>query len=539
MKSITIKKLYNIHSWMGVITGILLFVIAFTGAVAVFARPELKIWANDNIRGPIDLQPQQVAQVIDRYAKQVGPDYLEEIHVQMPGVRSSETLRVIYEGHFETPEGGEEHKGQVFAFDPYQLELVKEQDMETFFNSGELDMAVFLAHFHADLHLGRPVGLILTGLLGLTLMVSIVTGIFIHRKILTQLFTFRIEKSFSLMLNDGHKIMSIWAVLFHSVIAFTGAFLGLATVILVPAAAYIGFNGDQEKLVETFTAIKPPALTQVAQPTKLQDILQHSFDSRPDLEFSNFTVMGYGDENALVYIQGFGSDVMGGETLVYQGANAQFLRSQANFGRLEGVTGKILDAMFPLHFGNFGGLLIKTIWAILGLATALLPITGLMLWIERGLNAQNPAHSKATYHTFNKLLVGACGGIVLATVVLFPVQLILNAAMPLAMHTTAIFAAFFAIWGGATLLPFFINYTKCFKCMTLVTAWLLILIMPLDAILTGSHLFNMLETQHYVSVAVDWVLLLLGVVLLYVYNKTSKQQVRAQNSEPSLMTQGA
>lgn len=523
MKSLTIKKLYKLHSWVGIITGILLFVIAFTGAVAVFARPELVIWANDEIRGPIHVNPQQYEGVIQQYANEVGPDYLEEVHLQLPDAKTSQYTRIIYEGHFVDENGKEEHKGIVYQLNSRTFEVIEKSTMDEFFNNRKHDMATFLAGFHADLHLGRPIGLILTGLLGLTLMVSIVTGIFVHRKILAQLFTFRIRKSFSLALNDGHKVMSIWAVLFHSVIAFTGAFLGLATVVLVPAAAYVGFNGDQEKLLETFTAVKAPILAHVEQPTQLASILEKSIQNRTDLKFTNISIMGYNDQNSTVYVFGGGGEQLGGETLIYKGATGEYVKSQANFGRLEGVTGKILDAMFPLHFGNFGGVLIKTIWAVLGLATALLPITGMMLWIERGLHAKNPAHSRRTYQTFNRLLIGSCGGVVLATALLFPTQLLLNKLMPNAIHNTPIFAVFFITWLLLTLFSLVVNEQKSVKFITLLTAWCLILTMPLDVAVTGSHVFNVFTTGHFVSVGVDIVLLIMGVLLMMAYYKTTSK----------------
>jgi len=438
-----------------------------------------------------------------------------------PGQGSSTTARVIFEGHFADENGKEQHKGKVYQFAPNSLALVSESTMDDFFNTLKHDMATFIGSFHADLHLGRPVGLILTGLLGLTLMVSIVTGVFVHRKILAQLFTFRVRKSFTLALNDGHKVMSVWAVLFHAVIAFTGAFLGLATVILVPAAAYVGFNGDQEKLIETFTAIKAPIIAQVQQPTRLADIIEKSVKNRPDLTFSNVSIMGFNDQNAMVYIFGTGGEQLGGETLVYQGATAEYVTSQANFGRLEGVTGKILDAMFPLHFGNFGGLAVKTLWAILGLATALLPITGLMLWIERGLNAKQPVHSRATYQTFNKLLIGSCGGLVLATALLFPAQLLLNKFIGNSEHSTLIFTSFFSSWLIMTILPFVISDKVAIKAISLLTAWCLLLTMPLDIATTGSHVFNVFTTEHYVSVSVDIVVFIIGVLMLWAYYKTN------------------
>ncbi|ARD22602.1 PepSY-associated TM helix domain-containing protein [Shewanella japonica] len=519
MKSLTIKKLYKLHSWVGIITGILLFIIAFTGAVAVFAKPELTVWANNAIRGPIESTSAQLAEKVHQHAAEVGPEYLEEVHIQLPDAKNSATVRLIYEGHFIDENGKEEHKGVVYELDPNTLKITNKTDMESFFSLIKLNMATFIAHFHADLHLGRPIGLILTGLLGLTLMVSIATGIVIHRKILAQLFTFRLSKSFSLALNDGHKVMSVWAVLFHSMIAFTGAFLGLATVILVPAAAYVSFNGDQEKLIETFTAIKPPIMAEVAATTKLATILQASEQQRPDLTFNRVAIMGYGDKNALVYLFGTGGEQLGGETLIYQGSNAEYINTQANFGRLEGITGKILDAMFPLHFGNFGGVFIKAIWAILGLSTALIPISGIMLWIERGMNAKHPAHSRETYIRFNKLLIGSCAGLVLATVVLFPTQLIVNKWYPGIDATSLLFYVFFITWFLACCLPFVMSAKKAMQCLTLTTSWLLILIMPMDAILTNSHLLNVFVTGHYVSVGVDLVLCILGIALLLMYQK--------------------
>jgi uncharacterized iron-regulated membrane protein len=519
MKSFTIKKLYQLHSWVGLITGILLFIIAFSGAVAVFTLPELKIWANDEIRAPIQSNSQGLEQLIDDYSNRVGPEYLEEIHIRLPSSRISHASRVIFEGHFENEKGKEEHKGIVYEFHPETLEELTKTDMGTFFEQDKLDMSSFLAHFHADLHLGSPLGLILTGLLGLTLMVSIVTGLFIHRKILPQLFTFRIRKTFSLMLTDGHKVMSVWAVLFHSTIAFTGAFLGLATVILVPAAAYVSFNGDQEKLLDTFTVVKPAIISHVEQPTQLSNILEHVEENRPDLTFRDVTIMGYGDQNALVYVYGTGGEQMGGEFLSYKGATGEYIKSQARFGRLEGFTGKILDAMFPLHYGNFGGVLVKIIWCILGMITALLPISGLMLWIERGLNSQQPNHSRRTYQNFNKLLIGSCGGIVLATAALFPTQLILNRVMHDLDHTSVIFNVFFCVWLIALIIPFVVDYKKAIKLIFLLIAGLLTIVMPMDAILTSSHIFNVLETQHFVSVSVDWVLFFLGLLMLFCYKK--------------------
>lgn len=519
MKSITIKKLYKLHAWVGIVTGILLFVIAFTGAVAVFARPELKIWANQQIRGPLNTNPVHIQQVIQAHANEVGPAYHDEVQIQLAGARSSSTLRVMYEGHFTQEDGAETHEGFVYEFHPKTLEKVNATDIETFFNESAYDMAIFIAKFHADLHFGRPLGLILTGLLGLTLMVSIVTGILVHRKKLRQLFTFRPKKSFSLLLNDGHKVMGVWGVAFHSILAFTGAFLGLATVILVPAAAYVSFGGDQEKLIETFTATKAPVISNIEKPTQLAEILTTTEKTMPALKVTRLTIMGYGDKNALVYVFGEGDEHLGGRTLIFEGATAKLIKVQSNFGRLDGVTGKILDAMFPLHFGNFAGVFVKAVWAWLGLAMSLLPISGIMLWIERGLSSQNAAHSKKTYTTMGRLLTGSCGGIVLAVSLLFPTQLLLNEYASIQSHTPVLFSVFFATWGLAAVISLMFQARSSVRVLGYMIALSLLSVMPLDALFTNNHLFNVLKTQHFVSVSVDVTLFVLGVLMLIALQK--------------------
>ena len=45
---------------------------------------------------------------------------------------------------------------------------------------------------------------------------------------------------------------------------------------------------------------------------------------------------------------------------------------------------KALSLSRPLHFGDYGGLLLKIVWAILDLLTIFLLVTGIYLWLARG-----------------------------------------------------------------------------------------------------------------------------------------------------------
>lgn len=550
MKSKTIKKLYTLHSWVGIITGILLFVIAFTGAMSVFGRPEIKLWANPEIRALAPVDTVKIEQLIEEYSEKVPEHYKEEVLVFLPAVRSSTRLYIMFESHHGEPQvdtelvEGEQLKhnppvATIFEFDPTTYELVDEKTglVESLFANSQYDMSEFIVGFHADLHMGRPIGLLTTGILGLTMMLSIVTGIFIHRKIFAQLFTFRPKKTYSLLLNDGHKTIGIWGLLFNSVIAFTGAFLGLAIVVLVPAAAFVSFGGDQEKLVETFTAVPDPIIQHIAQPTSIAAAFEHAFALGDEVKVSTMTIKGYGDKSAMMYLNVAGGDSIAAQTAVYD-SQGEFKELYGNFGRLDGYSGAILDVMFPLHFGNFGGIFVKVIWAVLGLGTALLPLTGLMLWIERGVNSASPKYSIKTYKHFNRLIVGGCGGIVVAAFLLFPANVFLKYVLVVDNVGAAIWWPFFGSWLAISMWAFVAQCEKQFaKQLTVLTAIILLTILPIDFVVSGQEMFNNFTYGHQVSLGIDLTCFAMG---LYLFKLLKKAKVQStQNNINGRMVQEA
>ena len=535
MKSQSIKKLYTLHSWVGVVSAILMFVICFTGAVAVFGQDELRNWANLDTRGDVSVAPEIVEKIVADAVTQIPEAYHNKLQINMPG-RFYGDLVLVFEREIDTNDG-HIHDGYMLRYDITSMLLTSKANgsvNDLYSESRVSNAADFIVRFHADLHLGT-VGLILTGALGLVLMTSIVTGFIVHRKKLAQLFTFRPSKSFSLMLNDGHKQLGVWGLLFHGVIGFTGAFLGLATVILIPAAAYVSFGGDQEKLVETFLVMKEPELSQEYQPTPLAQILTEStLDGEQTITFVN--VLGLNDANAMTYVTVTGTQAMARNQLRFYDKN-QFVEQTGNFSRLEGVSGGVLELMFPLHFGNFGGILIKILWTILGLTTALLPLSGLMLWVERGVTSPVPRFRPQTYDRLNRVLLGSCGGVVLACVTVFHAQLIIFATKYTGDISTIMLAVFFTTWllgiGWALLYP---RLRKAVQYMLRLTSILLVMVMPLNAIITNSHIFNVLETGHTTTLIIDVVFLVLGILLWRSIDKVKVTELSSTDREAKLST---
>ncbi|QBF83284.1 PepSY domain-containing protein [Shewanella maritima] len=532
MKSLTIKKLFQLHSWVGVVTGVLLFIVAFTGAVAVFARPELVIWSNtvtDDV--PQAVSGEQVQKLVNHYSEKVPAEFTENIHIYMPTGYNYTDLTLLFESHH----GDENHEhAAVYAYeiDSNTLELKREFYGATgdYYMGRKYNSGSFIGHFHADLHLGRPIGLILTGFMGLTLMVSVITGLYIHREMFKQLFTFRREKSFSVLTSDAHKLFGLWGSVFHLVIGFTGAFLGLATVILLPAAAYVSFNGDQDKLVETFTAMPEPVISQEYQPTEIASIMSSIEQIDQKAVLMDLTLMALNDKNSVVYARMMGGENFASELLEYKG-NGEFAKSMSSLGDINGWAITVIEWLFPLHFGNFSGVFVKFLWGFLGLSTALIPLSGVMMWLAKRSRGNNSDLSPIAYQRWNRFVIGSCGGIVLACAAMFPAQVILNATVVGVAQNSWFAPIFFGSWVAwlvLCILP--IEYRRLLKANTLLVALLLTVIMPLKLFTVDGYLGYLFSAKYSLVAAIDVSFLILGLLSFYVAGKV-KTQSMAMNTE--------
>lgn len=514
MERTTTKRYYVIHSWFGAVTAILIFVLAVTGAASVFGRPELKIWANEPIHHSVEHSSQAIEALVLERAAEVPEEYLGEIVVLFPGVRRSSNMVVYFENERDLEDGSVEHHVIRFDHDPRTLEYLgrREGGVLELFETDRKDMADFLIKFHADLHLGDPWGLLLTGLLGLTLFASIVTGVITHRKFLKEAFTFRPYRSLRLLFTDSHKILGVWGLLFHGTIAFTGAFLGLAVVILFPAAAYVSMGGDTEALVEKYLPLGAPDRSGATTEIRLAEVLDDARgqSTGPILALN---MLEADDQNGVILINTLAGEEMVGQTLRYRIDGTVLEESYTTFSRVGGAAGTLLDTMFPLHFGNFAGTGVKFLWFVLGLSTGLLAVSGVMIWIERRLHGSAGSLTEVTYRRISRLTVGACAGVVIAVVSLFHAQLML--AVTDQTMGFWIGVVFFSTWFLSILWAMLRqNEYRSTKELLGVAGLLAIAVPLINAIVTGNHIFNALSEGHTVSGGVDLSLLLIGVALL-------------------------
>lgn len=236
-----------------------------------------------------------------------------------------------------------------------------------------------LKNLHTSLHLPHVIGMTIVGFFGIVLFSLIVSGIFSHPKLFKDAFFLRRSRSVQLKHTDWHNRLSVWGLPFHLMIAITGAFIGLSSV-LISITAFSFFGNDTQKVIDTIYGGEPvvegsahsinypEAFRQLklhapeAQPIYL---VVHNMDSKEQLLEIAATL-----PNRLIYSE------------IYRfNEEGQLLDQQ---GMSDGPAGRQISySTYRLHFGHFDSFLIKVLFFILGLMLSLIAVYGMNIWFAK------------------------------------------------------------------------------------------------------------------------------------------------------------
>lgn len=494
MQQRSLKIHYRVHSWIGIISALVIFVVSFSGALSLF-DDEMARWELTSLRQLDDNTPVD----IDRFVDLQPFSDSRDVFYLLPD-QYNPSVRIF------TPESRQKHL-QDLVLHPATLEPL---DMTT-------PVSDFFARLHTDLHLPRPWGRYLVGLSGIVLLFSLVTGLVMHRKILREMFRIRWQRGWRLRLADWHKYLGSWGLLFNAMIAYTGAVIGLVGLV-GPLMVISSYGGDLDQAIEAFVG---PTLTlqQEASPMpSVQQLIDDLERQYPESHVGSFFIRGYGDRNATIslnFVENNTSWLGPGFTLLYKLADRELLH-RSSF-RYNGTFTRIYGSFTPLHYALYGGIWIKLMYFVFGLALAISAVTGSMIWLERrhgqrlekGLPADN-------VRWLSSLLSGSCNGLVIAS------------AVYLFCCSVGGWCAQGWFW-YAWLLAIFVAFLPI--NLFIYQRWSLLLTAMLLALTGAYDLFSMHSNLPAV-IFTDSLLLLLAFVLISVatrlpHKRPSKQRVRS------------
>lgn len=507
MEQKTHKTLYNTHSWIGIISGILLFIVTFSGIPALFDH-EIEYWQypeyseqRNTLLSPAESNSEsnQTAQIFD----------LEKTILQ------TNTLEFSYEKFFIQPSSELNNHIVLAHFDKKKeadLRYLNATNYQKFPESPS-ELNHLLAHLHTDLHLPKPWGRYLVGLAGMAMLLAIIAGIFIHLKWRKEFVTLRPKRSWRLLLTDQHKLLGLWSLPFTLILAFTGTILGLLGLIS-PILALAAFNGDVEKATIAVLGPRAEITGEYTPAYPLNNLLERLEIDLPNTSLKLIQIDGLnsqGDElladiGGIIKFSGYHKNKLSNlETVTYSLSSGEMLHQGSFIGK--GVFQRIFAAVTPLHYVLFGNTWLKVFYAIAAMAACGLILTGNILWLYR--------RGHGMEHWLSKTTLGICGGLVVATSMSFAAsQILYGFSLPVGsgLHHLVEEWVFWGSWGLIILAPFII--TNGFKlshyCLRLASLGFLATVIA-DGFINGRWVWH---TEDWIF-AIQISLLITAAIFLY------------------------
>jgi uncharacterized iron-regulated membrane protein len=350
---LTRRRLFALHGWMGLNFGILLFVVCFSGTIAALTH-EIEWLTEPALRdlraGPIRWQTAY------ENLREAYPGY------SISGIARAEpvVLQSAWEAYVTAPDG---HWGQV-RLNPFTGEIVRPST------------SLYLTDFIRQLHYSffSLWGFYLVCLLALPLLFSIFSGILFYKRFWRHLFWLELRKGTHAFWSSAHRLLGVWALLFSLIIGITGIWYLIEETLIPAKTAYpsppdvpatnLARHGPTPALL--------PLDSYIAIARKAFPELRPSAIAFPDGPGATITVHG-----------------QAGHWLVRDRANAVFLDPfdgqvigvrRADGG---GILERWIDTADSLHFGYFGGIVTKALWAFLGLSVSVSILSGAYLSFRR------------------------------------------------------------------------------------------------------------------------------------------------------------
>lgn len=362
MAKISIKRsLFKLHSWFGLVTGVFLILLGLSGSVLVF-RTELDSLLNQDLLH-VSSQNQIPDHALSHCYETITNRYpnLDGIAWLNPEAKPGEAYNFrIYFNDTKLFT----YDLALISFDPYTGKILREGPASDFAPS----LIEWLLQFHFSFQLGIP-GAALTAIFGITMLISLITGAIVYKKMIWKVLTFRAHinrKNWRTISSDLHRMVGVWSLALNMVIFFTGFWMNL-----------FAFKAKtwQNELIPT----KPNSVMTVSA----DDVYKQALGALPGLKPTyvylptqpqrKFEVRGYTEDQLKIW--GSSNSVRIDQ---YSGELVQVNRFSE-----KPLSEKMEATFLPLHIGNFGGVAVKILYVIVGLTPGLLSVTGFLLWWRR------------------------------------------------------------------------------------------------------------------------------------------------------------
>ena len=361
-----IKVYKDVHIWIGIVCGLMLFIAFYAGAVTMFEQP-LQRWATP----PSQLAPPpplaDAEKLLDA-AVAAHPEAAKRYRFVVTPT-PEEPARLIWATRGERPRQFVEH-GASFAPDgSLQVETLRVSPA-----AGLVDRM----HQFVGLPMPDAVARYVMGAVALAYAVALLSGLIVLLPTLAKdVFALRAGRNIKRMWLDAHNALGIFSLPFHLVIALTSVVFAFHDPIYDTQAKVL-YGGEIDWGEEHEKA------TAAAAPLPASELLARADAQLPGFEVYAFTFAREEDGHLEGGITGL--DIRRGtRARTYMRTHLDPYTGTVDTHDLPGYMDgwdEAVNAFFALHFGSYGGNPVRWLYVLMGLAGAALFYTGNLLWVE-------------------------------------------------------------------------------------------------------------------------------------------------------------
>lgn len=465
------QSMANLHTWTGLLAGWLLYAVFLTGTLSYY-RDEISVWMRPELASPhANATAAQTVDGIALHLAQIAPDSPQWL-ISVPGKRGN-AARALWRDGAGFVEG---------TFDPVSGQRVSVRDTL----GGD-----FFYSFHFNLYYMPPViGRWIVGAMAMFMLISLISGVITHKKILADFFTFRSGKGLRSWL-DAHNAFSVLALPFHLMITYTG--LVTLALLYMPWGMKVAFptQAARNAAVSQINAFVPPGersglhvpLARIAPMIRLAESRWGAGNVR------NITITNPGDRSARVLVarSETGRVSTSPQFLLFDGTDGHLLRVQDRVGPAAETRG----VLYALHIGRFADRSLRALYFMLGLAGTAMVGTGLVMWtVKRRRKLADGERAPFGFRLVEQLNVATIVGLPIA----ITAYLWANRLLPdsLAHRADREVCVFFVAWATAFIHVAFRTPARAWGELIACSALLLALLPCADLLTTHGLLFSRL-----------------------------------------------
>lgn len=359
MRPRTIKAWYLVHKWTSLPSTLFLLMLCVTGLPLIFHH-EIDHALGYSVDPP-RMPPTSARASID--------SMVAKTQRQHPGDAMQFLVGDLDEPDVWFVRMGESPDGHITAFDTYDArtgELLGKYPLE----QGVMNVILRL---HVDMFAGLP-GTLFLGAMGVLLVGSLVSGAVLYAPFMSRLTfgTVRQARSSRIRWLDMHNVVGIVTAMWLLIVGGTGVINALHTPI---------FERWQTTQLAAMTAPYRDAAP-VTHPASIDAAVASAHAALPGTRLSFMAFPGTsfaGPSQFVAYMQGTSPATSRLLAPVVIDARTSVVVAT---GELPWYVSTLLLSQ-PLHFGDFGGIPLKLLWAVLDVLSIVVLASGVVLWVKR------------------------------------------------------------------------------------------------------------------------------------------------------------